>query len=298
MGGRTFLSHFTCTVLILGASVAQAASPALSGRVVEDPALALGLVPHRALYDVNLTGARNGSQIIDISGKMYFEWKPTCEGWATDHRFTLRYDYADAEPMTISSDFSTFESLDGKSLDFSSRRKKDGEVYEELRGNARLEGKGGKGEAVFSLPEGLTFALGKDVIFPTMHTVNLIRKARQGSGFMKTTVFDGSDEEGPVEINAFVGKAFKQGEKSLLRRETGINQVAAGRIDEKLLGPGWKVQMAFFPVLNPESVSDYELTMAFHDNGVISDMQIEYGDFSVSQKLVALEKIPAASCKN
>ena len=56
--------------------------------------------------------------------------------------------------------------------------------------------------------------------------------------------------------------------------------------------------MAFFPTLGNDVTSDYELTMAFHENGIISDMIIEYGDFSVRQKLIALEKVSADTCKN
>jgi hypothetical protein len=38
------------------------------------------------------------------------------------------------------------------------------------------------------------------------------------------------------------------------------------------------------------------MSLVFHENGLISDMLIEYDDFSVTQKLVALEKVDAASC--
>lgn len=294
MIGRSHLTRFFCLALLIGTTPAHA-GPAAN---LADPAAALGLVAHRALYDVNLTSARTGSQIINIRGKMFFEWKPSCEGWITEHRFTLTYDYADSPPMTIGSDFSTFENFDGKGLDFSSRRKKDGEVYEELRGKARLDQKDSSGKAIFSMPSDLSFDLARNTVFPTMHTINLVRKARQGPGFMKTVIFDGSDDQGPVEVNSFIGKPFAKGAKSILRNSPAFKPVNAGAIDEKLLGPGWKVQMAFFPVLADQSTSDYELTMAFHENGVISDMMIEYGDFSVSQKLVALESVKSDSCKN
>ena len=129
MTGRTFLIHSLCAftaVLAYAAGSAQAAP-------FKDPATALGLAPHKALYDVSLVSAKNGSQIINIHGKMFFEWKPSCEGWITDHRFILAYDYADSPAMEISSDFSTFEKFDGKAMNFSSRRKKDGEVYSSVR---------------------------------------------------------------------------------------------------------------------------------------------------------------------
>jgi hypothetical protein len=36
--------------------------------------------------------------------------------------------------------------------------------------------------------------------------------------------------------------------------------------------------------------------MIFHENGVISDMKIDYDDFSVTQKLVALERVQGDQC--
>lgn len=61
--------------------------------------------------------------------------------------------------------------------------------------------------------------------------------------------------------------------------------------------PGWAVRMAFFPNADTGALSDYELTMDFLENGIISDMKIDYADFSVSQKLVALEKIKSDLCR-
>lgn len=298
MTGLSSLRPVLCALALTAIFAAPPSGPALAVPLVDGKEAAL-LTPHKALYDVSLISAKNGSQIINIHGKMYFEWKPSCEGWITNHRFTLDYDYADSPAMTVSSDFSTFEGFDGRSLNFSSRRKKDGEIYEELRGKAEFAEKDNTGSATYSIPDGLTFKLTTGMMFPTTQTVALLKAAKAGDKFFKTTIFDGSDEEGPVEINSFIGKPFKTGDKAdIFKRQTSFKPVATGGIDEKLLGPGWNIRMAFFPLKDSEVTSDYELTMAFHDNGIISDMIIEYGDFSVRQKLVALEKVSADTCKN
>jgi hypothetical protein len=55
--------------------------------------------------------------------------------------------------------------------------------------------------------------------------------------------------------------------------------------------------MAVFPLEGEDTAtSDYEMTLVFHENSVISDMLVDYDDFSVAQKLVALEKIEPVSC--
>lgn len=250
--------------------------------------LTVSLAPHKALYDVRLTSSKSGSQILNISGKMFFEWKQSCEGWISDHRFTLLYEYADAPSMQVSSDFSTFENMDGNSLDFSSRRRRDGEMYQELRGRATLGGKGGAaGKAVYSMPEGLDFALAPGTLFPAGHTRALLREILAGRKFFTATVFDGSDEEGPVEISAFLGapiKPFADGKPG-------------PKIDPALVGGrAWKVRMAFFPLGDPKSESDYEMDVVLHENGIISDMKINYSDFSVVQTLVALDRFEPEPC--
>lgn len=245
------------------------------------------LAPHKAIYDIRMVSRHSGAEVLNISGQMLFEGKVSCEAWTTDHRFKLVYEYADAEPMLISSDYSTYETLNGRELNFTSRRERNGELFEEVRGHAALDEKSA-GQAVYSLPEGLTFDLAAGSLFPTAHTEAVLREAAAGKKFFSGTVFDGSDQEGPVEINTFIGKPV-----------TNINAVvpAAKAIDKKLLAsPARNVRMAFFPLNKPQAEADYEMDVVLHDNGIISDMYINYGDFSVTQKLIALEKLENPAC--
>lgn len=270
-----------CSVLMLTATPAYAIGP--KGNIKPEDMLA----PHKALYDINLVATRSGSQILNISGKMFYEWKPTCEAWVTDHRFNLHYEYADSPAMNITSDFSTFEEFDGDDFNFSSRRKRDGDLYQELRGYAEMEDEE-SGLATFSKPEGLSYTLTPGTYFPMRHTVEMIRNAKAGKKFFTASVFDGSDEEGPVEINAFIGQP--------VNAMTVVS--ASPNLDMSLVNtPAWKVRMAVFPETDPSATADYEMSMIFHENGVISDMLIEYDDFSVTQKLVALEKMDFDSCE-
>lgn len=243
-----------------------------------------GLAAHKAVYDIDLVATHSGSQIINISGKMTYETKKSCGAWVTDHHFTLDYNYADSPGMRIASDFSTYESIDGKSFDFASRRKRDGQLYQQLLGRADMDEKGGK--AAFKKPEGLSFDLSPGMLFPLGHTLGLIREAERGQKFYSAAVFDGSDEEGPIEINSFIGKA------------ASAKDIPVGaKIDAGLLkNKAWHVRMAVFPMKDEEEKSDYEMSLIFHKNGIISDMLIEYADFSVTQKLIGLEKISADPC--
>ncbi|NCC21560.1 MAG: DUF1849 family protein [Alphaproteobacteria bacterium] len=244
-----------------------------------------GFVPHKALYEIDLIGAHSGSQVLNISGQMFFKWETACDAWITDHRFKLIYEYADSPAMRITSDFSTFETFDGKSFDFTSSRKRDGELYEELRGRAVLRDDGG--EAVYTVPEGLEYDLTPGTLFPMAHTAALLDALHSEKKFFTATVFDGSDEEGPVLINAFIGE----------RVNVMARMDATADIDASLLNtPAYDVRMAFFPLKEYEAAADYEMSVVFHENGIISDMVIEYDDFTIAQKLIALERLQPDSC--
>lgn len=267
--------------LMLLAAVALPPAQASAGTA---DAMMKALAPHKAVYDIDLVATHSGSQIINISGEMSYEWRPACDAWVTDHRFKLFYEYADTPGMRVMSDFTTYESFDGRDFHFSSRRQRDGQMYQEIRGNADVP-KDRPGKILYSMPEGLKFDLAKGSLFPMGHTLEVIRKAEAGTKFYSANVFDGSDEEGPIEINTFIGKPAKP--------DAPVND----KIDAKLLdGKAWNVRMAVFQHAAQEEESDYEMSMVFHDNGIISDMTIEYDDFTVRQKLVSLEKMAADGC--
>ena len=245
---------------------------------VLDRAQKAGFAPHKALYKVSMETRKNGAQIANVSGQMFYEWKTSCDAWISNHRYDVLYDYADAPSMRVKSDFSTYEAFDGESLSFTSQRKRGGSIFEELRGNAKIKDE--KSEAVYSMPPDLVFKLPKGALFPMAHTLDVMEKIKQGKKFYKATIFDGSDKDGPVDINTFIGKVFDT---------AGMTETLENMDKDLIETKAWKLRLAFFPLLEYQSIADYEMDLVFHENGVISDMLIEYEDFSIRQKLVAIE---------
>lgn len=265
------------TILICVLSVPALASPGPSSPYN-------GLMPHQALYDIRLKETVSGSQILNVSGQMFYEWKPSCEAWITNHRFNLLYEYADMPSMRVTSDFSTFEAFDGSSLDFVSIRRRDGEVFEEFRGRAIFPPNDNEapGRVEYTMPAGLEYDLPAGTLFPMAHTQAALQAAKRGDRFLNAVIFDGSDAEGPVEVNAFIGDS--------------VNAMAhldsSAGLDPGLLNvPAWQGRLAFFPLEGGEGLADYEMSVILHNNSVVSDMIVEYDDFTVSQKLVALDRI-------
>lgn len=239
------------------------------------------LQPHKALYEISLESTRSSSQIVNVDGQMMYEWHPTCDAWLSNHRFNILYEYADSPALNITSDFSTFEPFDGKGINFSSQRKRDGDLFEELRGHASIEDEG-TGKAMYSLPEDLEFHLPEGTVFPMGHTLGVIEKIKAGEKFYTSTIFDGSDDRGPIEVNTFIGE-----EINAMAQMTPSADIDTALVNTK----AHKVQLAFFVIEEESETPDYEMSAIFHENGVISDMVIAYDNFSISQKLVALEPL-------
>lgn len=251
-----------------------------------DIPVSAAIQPHRALYEVTLSSVQSGAQMVDIRGKMFFEWKKTCESWTTDHRSSLVYEYADGTSARINSNFASYETLDGKTLNFSSRRENNGVPFEEFRGHATLEANA-DGSAEYSIPGDLKFKLPKNTFFPMQHTYEILARAKKGEKFFNATLFDGSDDQGPQQVNVFIGDKVDPA-KGLPNSKS---------IDKKLLkSPAHRMRLAFFQSGADADAADYEMDLTALDNGVVSDIEIIYDTFTISQKLVALENVDLPAC--
>jgi hypothetical protein len=240
------------------------------------------IAPHRAIYKMSLASARSSSTVSDVRGQMMFEWADACDGWTIEQRFQLRFLYTEGEQVDMSTNYATWEAKDGHSYRFNVRKLVNGEVDEELRGTAESHDDR-PGVARYLKPEAQEIELPGGTMFPTMHTIQLLRHAVAGDKVFGTTVFDGSDTEGATEINTVLG----------LRKEP----VHDDRFDAKLFkGATWPVRMAFFPLTSDEAAPEYEMSLSLLENGVAQSMLIDYGDFTVAAVLEKLESMPRPRC--
>jgi hypothetical protein len=245
------------------------------------------LQSHKALYTVSVTALRSGSEVSNLSGTMFFEWSRDCDAWVSDHRSNLVYDYADGGAVNVTTDFSTYETLDGRSMSFNTRREQGGKVFEEFRGYADLD-ENGQGKAVYTIPENTSFSLEEGTIFPMQHTLRLLNYAQQGKKFYNATIFDGSDERGPTQVTAFIAS----------RVDPSWAVEGNAEIDQSLLLENpWNLRLAFFSPEEQEEGAEYEMTLVAHKNGVVSYVAIDYEHFSIEQRLQALEKIETPACE-
>jgi len=256
--------------------------------LIVSPAGAVDISPHRALYSLTLDSRKTVSGVAAATGAMYYEWGETCDGWTVDQRFRLRLVYSEEGAVSINSSLLTWESKDGLRYKFNEKRLRNGNVEDDVHGEAHLDGKGKGGVAQFDKPDQTKFTLAPGVLFPTAHTLVLIERAQAGDTFLARKVFDGAAVENAGQITAVIGPQLKPDPKA----PKPLNNPLLQR-------PSWRVSLAFFPADSHKSdveTPDYQLTMRLLDNGVSQDMTLDYGDYVLKAKLDDIEALPKPSC--
>ena len=262
----------------LGALFVDAAPPAraLDAGVIAD------IQPHRAIYKMSLSSARNSSKVSAVSGRMMFEWADACDGWTTEQRFQLRFVYSEGEAMNMNTNYTTWEAKNGLRYRFNVLKKVNGETDEDIRGEATLAKDGAAGTARFTKPDAQEMALPSGSMFPTSHTLGILQHAKAGDRFFNATVFDGADAEGSTEVNAFIGAPV-----------SAETELGDGLVKGK---KGWPVRMAFFPLHSDAAQPEYEMSLRLLQNGIAESMQIDYGDFTIKAILETLQALPKSGC--
>ncbi len=249
------------------------------------PAPSAEIASHRASYTLSLGTARTNSGVAAIEGAMFIEWQEVCDGWTISQRMRFQMLDTDGEKIDNDISFSSWEAKDGLSYRFTLRSARDGEVTETLRGRATLDGPGKGGKALFTEPEGLELDLPVGTLFPTEHTLVLIRGALAGQNLIARLVFDGATADGALEVNAILGARQAPASGNGPRISAELAQ-----------SPGWRTRMAFFKAEEKTGAPEYETSLILQENGVGRDYQFEYPEFAIKSKLDLLEPLPKPRC--
>jgi hypothetical protein len=246
------------------------------------------LAPHEAVYDLSLARAEPGG-VVGARGLMNYKLENTCSGWTMESRTVLTLNYAEGGRMDTEWEFVAYEGKSGEDYTFSIRNSRNGRLEEVLEGDAALSGKPPKGRARFARPEENTVDLPEGTLFPSAHTLDIIRAAEVGEGFVQRSVFDGASEDGASLVTAFIGP--RQGPETV-----------PADADPLLKTASWPMVIAFFPAEGSEQedgqegTPNYEVKVRYHDNGVAQDMVQNFGFFSLESRLRDLKPLPEPDC--
>lgn len=265
-------------VLALSSSPAFAVFPAFA---------TVPLAPHRAVYDLVLDKATDRSGITGIAGRMVYEFNGSaCEGYTVKFRFVTQIDTGENSRIT-DQQTTTFEDAEGKTFSFVTKSFVDQTLDREVKGRATREKDGLNVE--IDKPERNRIEL-PATQFPTQHLEELINKANSGETFYETNLFDGSEDANQVmTTTVIVGKkaAAQKNDPEL----PALKDLGAQKY--------WPVDIAYFNENSDggEEVPEYRIAFKLHENGLTRDLVMDYGDFSMTGKLVNLALFPTPKQK-
>lgn len=245
------------------------------------------LISHRAFYRLSLASLNSDSEISGAEGGIGYSITDGCDGWIVEQQFAMRVSGSDGNEMGSTDSFTSWESKDGLRYRFNIRKIRNGEEYMQISGNAELKSKDGPGSAQFDEPESQTVALPKGTVFPTEHTLRLLRAASKGEKFDRQIVFDGSEVEGAAPVTTVI----------LAQRppkDAGILEPPLGPY------PVWPMKLAFYAAegkaAEGEELPEFELSWDLQENGVATSLVMHFGDFSLHGTLESIEHLPDVDC--
>ncbi len=248
------------------------------------PAEAGQLLPHRASYLLSLGRSQSGSDVVNVEGVMSYEFADACQGWTTTQKARLRLLFEDGRRHEVGWNLNSWESKDGRIYRFFIRDLDGDTVTSEIKGEAALDAPGKAGVATFEEPRAKKLDLPAGTLFPTGHSLALLKHILAGDVIFLATVFDGSDDQGPVEISAVLGGATKPALDI-----AKLSSVLAA-------GPVYRIGLAFYEPGGSETTPDQEQAISMYGNGVIDRLTLDYGSFKVDAVLKKLEALAAPAC--
>lgn len=248
------------------------------------------LVAHRAIYEMTLDDARSASGITGIDGRMVFEFTGSeCDGYSLNMRMVTQM--TDSQGQTNLTDLrsSTWEQGDGQKFRFQSAQYLNDKLGDITMGRAVRETPNEAVEVKLSQPSLAELNLSGPLLFPTQHSLALIKAARAGQALFQARIYDGSEKGQKVyDTTAFIGTPVQPGgdaELEAAAKDKGLGELAS-----------WPVSIGYFEPKGGDLTPSYQIDFRLYENGVSRDLLIDYGDFSIHGKLTGLEYLKAPAC--
>lgn len=228
------------------------------------------MVPHQAIYKMSLSSKSPASRFNGINGAAVSVVERTCEGWVINEQIVMTMLTVAGGAIEREMNFKARENRDGTSYIFESNSVTNGDA-KRYSGTARRKSDGAT-EAEFVTPRPFEMPLPDGTRFYISMTRWLLELAQSGKRAGETFAFDGTDDEGPQKVSAFVlpdgiGGDGLSGDKALLDKKA------------------WQVRLAFFKTDGQGSAPEFEISLRLLENGVITHFELIFDDLVVDQVL-------------
>lgn len=246
------------------------------------------MAAHRAAYRLTLDRARDNSDIARAEGVMLYEVVDACDGWATRQRFSLTLTDRDGQDVETASDYSTYETKDGRSIRFSLTQTSQGAVSQHILGDAEVTPEGGR--VRYTEPMAKEEALPPGTLLPMLHTVRSLAAARSGSRMLVVPLFDGTSPDGAQDTTTVISAWQAPQGGAPAAPPAGARFPALAPLGSA------RMRVAFFDrgaaASGGASAPDYEVGLRYFENGVADDLKMDFGEFSVDGRMQELAILP------
>jgi hypothetical protein len=242
----------------------------------EDLSLASSVIlPHKASYVISLNKNYGQDDVADANGWMTIQVIDTGDGWAYEQKSSLIIYNSEGEGEQINTSVLSWQNREGSHYRFTCSTLRNGENEEMMRGEAIKQNGGFK--LCYFEPETRELTLPGNTIFPLHHLIHALIEAKAGKNVVSEVVFDGSSEtQEPVAVDTVVGAP----------KDPHLIISGTEALEIKKL---WPMHIAVYALNSNTLEPDYEMEQAVLDNGIIKDMTLDYGTFSVKATIEKIE---------
>jgi len=268
----------------------------LAGMLVSFSACAAEAVhfaPHRAVYELSLEDSTAGSGVSGVSGRMVYELNGSpCDGYTQNMRFVTVMTNQEGTETLSDLRNSSWEDADGKKLRFSSTQYQNDELADTSQGDAaRSKGPTPVVGVDLTKPSKKRVSLPNDIYFPMQHASTLVQAAKNGVHLFTANLYDGSEKgEKYYLTSTAIGNEYAPGAKPLSPPFKGADKLAGIA--------SWPMSISYFDAGKDkeDQLPAYELSFRYFENGVTSDLKIDYGEFAIRGELKELTFLDPGKC--
>ncbi len=253
---------------------------------VSFPALAVELVAHRAIYELELSQTQSSADLAGLRGRMVLEWAGnTCDGYTLSQRLVTQILDTDGGQVVRDLRMSSWESGDGNRFRFEMKRFVGGILEEMISGSAERSSE--TATVRFTSPTTGDLELLPSVVFPSEFLRNIVSAAERKQTLMTATVFEGAETDKYFHVSVFSGRS------SVVETDLSALPENEDRLAEQ---PSWPVQVSYFLPGDALGVPDYQISYRLFSNGVSSNMKLDYGDVVIVGRLTEVTYLPSDPC--
>jgi len=250
------------------------------------PALAdtpsVDLVGYRAVYEISFESSDVNSGIIGAEGRYVFDVDDACEGYATNERFVVRLARTE-DPIVQDYRLTAFEASDGAQYRFTRSIELNGLTGQKATGELIVDSEKSSAHVDYAEADDQTYD--DAVLTPVAHVRELLATAKAGEDRHAAMIFDG-DVDSPI---FYAVTRIMTADPDL--ETEGNDQASLADLQR------WKIDTVYYP---PETGDEGEgatpkflFEAVLFENGVLTDLKLDYVDFALKATLSDLEVRPS-----